>query len=73
MEHSKFNTDVSHLTYITNETIVEETGDYYPVFYNVFALLAQTLYSTQTEREDLSLTCMIHYYLWLEGRGYFFL
>ncbi len=44
MKRSKFITEASHLTYRTsaNETIGTETGDYYPVFYNVFAQSAQS-------------------------------
>ncbi len=33
MTHFKLKTDALHLTYIANETISEETGDFFPVFY----------------------------------------
>ncbi len=65
MKQSKCDTDASHLTFITNETISKEAGDYYPVFHN--ALLCsfsqwkhyETLYGTQTKRDDLSFVSMI--------------
>ncbi len=40
---SKFNPDASRLTNITNETISEETADYCPDFYSVFAWSAQSV------------------------------
>ncbi len=64
-----------------NETIGEETGDFYPVFYNAFARpLSQwkcykMIYGTQTGGDDLllrvwSIRCSLFYYQWLEA-GYF--
>ncbi len=44
MKQSKFNTDVSHLTYI-----IEEIGDYYPVF-------ARSAQSAETLRNALRCT-----------------
>ncbi len=41
-ETSKFNPDASHLTQSVNETIGEETGDYYPVFYDAFSWSTQS-------------------------------
>ncbi len=63
-----------------NETISEKTGDYCPVFYNVFAQFAQSaemlrnaLQHTDRKRrlQAWSIHCSCCCYLWWEAGGYF--
>ncbi len=68
MKPSKFYTDASHLTFLCK--CDHQRGDwvYSPIFYNAFSQSAQsaetlqTLYSTQTRRDDCCLWALLIYY-----------